>query len=48
MFDRYFIELNQASRERMPAIADKPTDEEMQTKVGEHWTVSIVYAHIAW
>lgn len=48
MLDKSFIELNRASRERMRAIADKLTDEEMQTKVGEHWTVSIVYAHIAW
>ena len=46
--DRSFIELNRASLERMRALAERLTDEEMQTRVGEHWTVAIVYAHIAW
>lgn len=46
--DRSFIELNRSSRERMMALAGRLTDEEMLTKVGEHWTVAIVYAHIAW
>jgi len=46
--DRSFIELNRISRERMRAIAERCSDEEMLTKVGEHWTVAIVYAHIAW
>lgn len=46
--DRSFIELNRKSRERMWAIADHCSDEEMLTRVGEHWTVAIVYAHIAW
>jgi len=46
--DHSFIELNRASRERMQALAEQLTDEEMFTNVGEHWTVGIVYAHIAW
>ena len=46
--DRSFIELNRASRERMRAIAERCSDDELLTKVGEHWTVGIVYAHIAW
>jgi hypothetical protein len=46
--DRSFVELNRKSRERMRAIAGCCSDEEMLTKVGEHWTVAIVYAHIAW
>ena len=46
--DRSFVELNRLSRERMLAIADRCSDEEMLTRVGEHWTVAIVYAHIAW
>jgi len=46
--ERSFIELNRASRERMYALAERLTDEEMQTKVGEHWTVAIVFAHLAW
>ena len=46
--DREFIELNRASRERMTKLADSLTDEKMLTKVGEHWNVGIVYAHICW
>ena len=46
--DRSFIELNSASKERMRTLAGRLTDEGLQTKVGEHWTVGIVYAHIAW
>jgi len=45
---RSFIELNRISRERMRTLAENLSDEEMQTRVGEHWTVSIAYAHIAW
>jgi hypothetical protein len=46
--DRSFVELNCASAERIGALAARLTDEEMQTKVGEHWTVGIVFAHLAW
>jgi len=46
--DRSFIELNRASTERIRALAARLTEEEMQTKVGEHWTVGIVFAHLAW
>lgn len=46
--DREFIELNRTSRERMKSLADSLTDEQMLTKVGEHWNVGIVYAHICW
>ena len=46
--DHSFIELNRASTERIRALAARLTDEEMQTKVGEHWTVAIVFAHLAW
>ena len=46
--DRTFIELNRASSERIRTLAARLTDEEMQTKVGEHWTVGIVFAHLAW
>ena len=48
MLDKSFIEQNRISRERMRILIEGLTDEEMRTKVGEHWTVSIVYAHIAW
>ena len=46
--DNSFAELNRASRERIRALAERLTDAEMQTKVGEHWTVGIVFAHLAW
>ena len=46
--DRSFIEQNRASTERIRALAARLTDEEMQTRVGEHWTVGIVFAHLAW
>jgi len=46
--DRSFIELNHASTERIRALAARLTDKEMQTRVGEYWTVGIVFAHLAW
>ena len=45
--DRSFIELNRASTERIRKLAASLTDEEMGTKVGEHWTVAIALAHLA-
>src|SRR4030095_1658318 len=47
-FDSSYKDLNRLSRERIRALAERLTDEEMQTKVGEHWTVGIVFTHIAW
>ncbi len=41
-------EQNHASKERIRNLAERLTDAEMQTKVGEHWTVGIVFAHLAW
>jgi len=32
----------------MRSLAASLTDEELQHPVGEHWTVAIVYAHLAW
>jgi uncharacterized damage-inducible protein DinB len=46
--DRSFIELNRASRDRIRQLAERLSDEELQTPVGEHWTVAIVLAHLAW
>jgi hypothetical protein len=45
--DPAYKEQNRASTERMKAIAARLTDEQLQTRVGEHWTVAIVFAHIA-
>jgi hypothetical protein len=46
--DLTYKEQNRASKERIRKLAERLTDAEMQTKVGEHWTVSIVFAHLAW
>ena len=45
--DRSFIERNHASTRRIRELAARLTDAEMQTPVGEHWTVAIVFAHLA-
>jgi hypothetical protein len=46
--DPTFKEQNRLSRERIHTLAERLSDAEMQTRVGEHWTVSIVFAHLAW
>ena len=46
--DNSYRELNRSSRERIRALAGRLTDAQMQTKVGEHWTVGMVFAHLAW
>jgi hypothetical protein len=45
--DRSFIDLNRASTERIRALAARLSDEELQQPVGEHWTVAIELAHLA-
>lgn len=45
--DRSFIELNRASTERIRALAERLTDEELQCPVGQHWTVAVALAHLA-
>ena len=45
--DRSFVERNRASTERIRALAARLTDEELQRPVGEHWTVAIALAHLA-
>ncbi len=46
--DRSFVERNHASTERIRALAARLSDEEMQHPVGEHWTVAVTLAHLAW
>lgn len=46
-FDATYNEQNRASTERIRTLIARLSDEEMQTKVGEHWTVSIALAHLA-
>jgi hypothetical protein len=45
--DQSYISRNRLSTERIRALAARLSDEEMQTKVGEHWTVAIALAHLA-
>ncbi|HUS15626.1 MAG TPA: maleylpyruvate isomerase N-terminal domain-containing protein [Chloroflexia bacterium] len=45
--DPSFTESNRASTARMQALVARLSDAEMQTPVGEHWTVAIVLAHLA-
>ncbi len=45
--DRSFTERNRASTERIRALAARLTDAELQHPVGEHWTVAITLAHLA-
>jgi hypothetical protein len=45
--DRSFIELNRASTNRIRALTAHLSDEDMQHPVGEHWTVAIALAHLA-
>ena len=47
VLDQSFIEGNRASTGRIRALAARLTDEEMQHPVGEHWTVAIALAHLA-
>jgi hypothetical protein len=45
--DRSFVEVNRASRERIRTLIASLSDEELRTPVGEHWTVGIALAHLA-
>lgn len=46
--DQTYVEQNRASTERIRTLIARLSDEKMQTRVGEHWTVAIVLAHLAW
>jgi hypothetical protein len=45
--DRTFVELNRASTNRICALVARLTDAQMQHPVGQHWTVAIALAHLA-
>ena len=45
--DRSFVELNRAATQRMRALTARLSDEQLQHRVGEHWTVAVALAHIA-
>jgi hypothetical protein len=45
--DRSFVELNCAATHRLRALAEGLSDAELQTRVGEHWTIGVAFAHLA-
>jgi GNAT superfamily N-acetyltransferase len=45
--DRSFVELNRAGTDRLRALINRLTEAELLRPVGEHWTVAIALAHLA-
>ncbi len=45
--DPSFSKQNRDSTERIRALIERLSDEEMQHPVGQHWTVAIALAHLA-
>ena len=45
--DKSFVDRNRASTSRIRELVARLSDEEMKHPVGEHWTVSIALAHLA-
>jgi len=45
--DRSFIEQNRASTERIRRLVSELSDKQLQHSVGEHWTVAVALAHLA-
>ncbi len=45
--DRSFVERNRASTDRIRTLVAGLSDEELQRPVGEHWTVAVTLAHLA-
>ncbi len=45
--EQSFIERNRAATNRIRNLAARLSDVEMRRPVGEHWNVSIVFAHLA-
>lgn len=46
-FDPNYTQLNRESTERIKKIISNLTEEQFQTRVGEHWTVAIALVHLA-
>jgi hypothetical protein len=46
--DHDYVALNRASTEHIRSLAGRLSDDQLLTRVGEHWTVAIVLAHLAW
>ena len=45
--DRTFVERNRTATNRIRTLVERLSDQELQQPVGEHWTVAITLAHLA-
>lgn len=45
--DRSFVQLNRAATERLRRLVNGLTDDQLRKPVGEHWTVGVCLAHLA-
>jgi hypothetical protein len=45
--DRAFVERNRAETARIRSLAERLSDDDLKRPVGEHWTVAVALAHIA-
>jgi hypothetical protein len=45
--DRGFVQLNRAATERLRRLVNALTDDQLRLPVGEHWTVGVCLAHLA-
>jgi hypothetical protein len=45
--NRSFVEQNKNSRDRMNGLVNKLSEEELKTIIGEKWTISVIFAHLA-
>ena len=45
--DPSFVQLNRAATERLRRLVNRLTDQQLQTRMGEHWTIAICLAHFA-
>ncbi len=45
--ERSFVEENARERERLRAFAAHITETELRTRVGNDWTISVAFAHLA-
>jgi hypothetical protein len=45
--DRSFVELNRVSTDHIRTLVNGLSDEELQQRVGQHWTIAVALAHLA-
>jgi len=45
--DPSYVQLNRAATERLRRLINGLTDEQLQTRMGQHWTIAICFAHLA-